>query len=40
VVRAVARDAGRNDNRFSSLILGIVKSEPFQMRAKQAGGKV
>ena len=40
VVRAVARDAGRNNNRFSSLILGIVKSEPFQMRVKQAGGKV
>jgi cytochrome c551/c552 len=39
VVRAVARDASRNDNRFSSLILGIVKSDPFQMRAKQAGGK-
>jgi mono/diheme cytochrome c family protein len=40
VVRAIDRDAGRNDNRFSSLILGIVKSEPFQMRVKQAGGKV
>ena len=40
VVRAIARDAGRNNDRFSSLILGIVKSEPFQMRVKQAGGKV
>jgi hypothetical protein len=35
VVRGIAREAGRNDNKFSSLILGIVKSEPFQMRAKQ-----
>jgi hypothetical protein len=31
-VRAVAREAANNDNRFSSLVLGIVKSEPFQMR--------
>ena len=33
-VRAIKRDAGRNDYRFSSLVLGIVKSEPFQMRKK------
>ena len=32
-VRAIVRDAARNDNKFSSLILGIVKSETFQMRA-------
>lgn len=34
VVRSIARDAARNDNHFSSLILGIVKSDPFQMRVK------
>jgi hypothetical protein len=34
VVREIAREAARNNNRFSSLILGIVKSEPFQMREK------
>ena len=33
-VRAITREAARDDNRFSSLILGIVKSPPFQMRAK------
>jgi len=33
-VRAIAREAGRNDYRFSSMVLGIVKSEPFQMRKK------
>jgi hypothetical protein len=38
VVRGIAREAGRNDNRFSSLILGIVKSEPFQMRMKGTSG--
>jgi hypothetical protein len=31
-VRAIARDARGNDYRFSSLVLGIVKSSPFQMR--------
>ncbi|MBV9503649.1 MAG: DUF1592 domain-containing protein [Acidobacteriia bacterium] len=34
VVRSITRDAARNGNRFSSLILGIVKSAPFQMRVK------
>jgi hypothetical protein len=33
-VRAVTHEAASNDNRFSSLVLGIVKSEPFQMRMK------
>src|SRR5579883_15516 len=31
-VRAIVRDASKQDYRFSSLILGIVKSAPFQMR--------
>lgn len=31
-VRAIARDARSHDYRFSSLVLGIVKSGPFQMR--------
>jgi hypothetical protein len=31
-VRKIVRDAGKDDFRFSSLILGIVKSIPFQMR--------
>jgi len=35
VVRTIARDAARNDNRFSSLIVGVVKSDPFQMKVKQ-----
>ncbi len=32
VVRAIRREAARSDNRFSSFVLGIVKSAPFQMR--------
>ncbi len=31
-VRAIVRDAARTDYRFSSLITGIVKSVPFQMK--------
>jgi hypothetical protein len=34
VVRAIVRDAAGQDNRFSSLILGIVRSTPFQMSTK------
>jgi cytochrome c5 len=32
VVRSITRDAGRGDYRFSSIVMGIVKSTPFQMR--------
>jgi hypothetical protein len=39
VVRSITRDAAKNDNRFSSLILGIVKSDPFQMRVKAGGNQ-
>jgi hypothetical protein len=31
-VRAIVRDAKAQDYRISSLVLGIVKSQPFQMR--------
>ncbi len=31
-IRAIAHEAGQTDHRFSSLILGIVRSAPFQMR--------
>ncbi len=31
-VRAIVRDAERDDSRFSSIVLGIVESMPFQMR--------
>jgi mono/diheme cytochrome c family protein len=33
-VRAIIRDGSRDEYRFSSLVLGIVKSTPFQMRTK------
>jgi hypothetical protein len=34
-VRAIAREAEKNDFRISSFVLGVVKSDPFQM--KRAG---
>src|SRR4030095_13029421 len=39
VVRSIVRDAGAQNNRFSAIVLGIVKSAPFQMRMK-AGGEI
>jgi mono/diheme cytochrome c family protein len=34
-IRAIVDDAARNDYRFSSLVLGVMKSAPFQMRRSQ-----
>jgi hypothetical protein len=34
VVRAIVRDAERRQRKFSALVMGIVKSPPFQMRRK------
>jgi hypothetical protein len=35
-VRTIVRDAGRNDYRFSSMIVGVVKSPAFQTKLKKA----
>ena len=34
VIRSIVRDAAKNNYRFSSIVLGIVKSAPFQMRMR------
>jgi hypothetical protein len=34
LVRSIVRDAGRNNDKFSSLVLGVVKSDQFQMNQK------
>jgi Protein of unknown function (DUF1592)/Protein of unknown function (DUF1588)/Protein of unknown function (DUF1587)/Protein of unknown function (DUF1585)/Protein of unknown function (DUF1595)/Planctomycete cytochrome C len=34
-VRAIVRNAAQDNNRFSALILGVVKSPPFQMKVKR-----
>ena len=33
VVRSIVRDAKTRNNSFSAVVLGIVRSAPFQMRA-------
>jgi hypothetical protein len=38
-VRAIVRDAARNDYRFSSIVLGIVKSAPFETKVKGTEGE-
>jgi cytochrome c551/c552 len=38
IVRSITREAGRRDYRFSSLIMGIVRSTPFQMRRNDGSG--
>jgi len=35
VIRSIVRDADKNNDRFSSILLGVVKSAPFQMRTKE-----
>ena len=35
-IRKIVKDAAKDDYRFSSIILGIVKSVPFQMRRAEA----
>src|SRR5580693_876056 len=35
LIRSIVRDADAKNDRFSALILGIVKSEPFQVNQKQ-----
>ena len=37
-VRAIVRDAARENYRFSSIVLGIVESAPFQMRSEAGCG--
>ena len=36
VIRSIVRDAAKDDNRFSAIVLGIIKSAQFQMRTKTA----
>jgi hypothetical protein len=34
----VVKEAARNNNRFSALVLAVVKSVPFQMRRAEESG--
>jgi hypothetical protein len=35
VIRSIAREADRDNERFLSILMGIIKSAPFQMRTKE-----
>jgi hypothetical protein len=35
VIRSIVRDAGRDNNRFLTILMGIIQSGPFQMRVKE-----
>jgi hypothetical protein len=37
MVRSIEHEAARNGDRFSTFVLGIVKSMPFQMRRAEGG---
>jgi hypothetical protein len=34
LVRSISHDAASQQDRFSALVMGVVKSKPFQMNAK------
>jgi hypothetical protein len=38
LVRSIARDASQQGTRFSALVMGVVKSAPFQMNTKVGEG--
>jgi hypothetical protein len=37
VVRSIVRDSAKNNYKFSSLVMGIIKSAPFQTRIQDCG---
>jgi hypothetical protein len=37
LVRSIVRDSAHSQYKFSSIVMGIVKSAPFQMNTKTAG---
>jgi hypothetical protein len=34
-IRAIAKGAAADDNRFSAIVLGVVRSPQFQMRTRE-----
>jgi len=35
VIRSIVRDADKDNDKFVSLLMGIIRSTPFQMRTKE-----
>jgi hypothetical protein len=40
VIRSIVRDADKDNDRFLSILMGIIKSAPFQMRTKEVEERV
>jgi hypothetical protein len=34
VIRSIVKDADKNNDQFTSILMGVIKSAPFQMRTK------
>ncbi len=39
VIRSIVRDADKDNDKFMSILMGIIKSAPFQMRTKASEGR-
>ena len=39
LIRAMSREIGRHGNKFSALVMAVVKSKPFQMNMKSTSGE-
>src|SRR5579863_4014373 len=39
MIRSIVRDADKDNDRFISVLMGIIRSDPFQMRTKEAETK-
>ena len=38
VLRSIVHEADKNNDRFSAILMGVVRSAPFQMRTKGGDG--
>ena len=38
VIRSIVRDADKSNDKFSAILMGVIKSAPFQMRTKEEEG--
>jgi hypothetical protein len=34
VIRSIVKDADKNNDKFTSILMGVIRSAPFQMRTK------
>jgi len=39
VIRSIVREADKDNDKFFPILIGIIRSDPFQMRTKEVEGK-